>query len=81
MTLENFNYRTNPMFLRNQFSSDNDYGIPTLPKATLGDEETESLMLISFNSIKSDDARNSERFVHFFLYDYNFEKLWTKPRL
>ena len=38
MTLENFNYRTNPMFLRNQFPSDNIYGIPTLPKATLTGE-------------------------------------------
>lgn len=79
MTLENYNYRTNPMFLRNQFSSDNAYGIPTLPKATLTNEERENLMLIAFNSIKSDNARNSDRFVHFFLYDYNFEKLWTKP--
>ena len=29
--------------------------------------------------LKSDNANNSERFVHFFIYDYNFEKLWTKP--
>ena len=53
MTLENFNYRTNPMFLRNQFPSDNIYGIPTLPKAALTDEEKEKLMLIAFNSLKS----------------------------
>ena len=43
MTLENFNYRTNPMFLRNQFPSDNIYGIPTLPTAALTDEEKEKL--------------------------------------
>ena len=79
MTLENFNYRTNPMFLRNQFPSDNIYGIPSLPKAALTGEEQEKLMLIAFNSLKSDNANNSERFVHFFIYDYNFEKLWTKP--
>ena len=79
MTLENFNYRTNPMFLRNQFPSDNIYGIPSLPKTALTGEEQEKLMLIAFNSLKSDSANNSDRFVHFFLYDYNFEKLWTKP--
>jgi len=79
MTLENYNYRTDPMFLRNQFPSDNAYGIPTLPKVALTDKEQENLMLIAFNSIKSDNAQNADRFVHFFLYDYNFEKLWTKP--
>ena len=79
MTLENYNYRTDPMFLRNQFPSDNAYGIPTLPKVALTDKEQENLMLIAFNSIKSDNAQNPDRFVHFFLYDYNFEKLWTKP--
>ena len=47
MTLENFNYRTNPMFLRNQFPSDNIYGIPSLPKAALTGEEQEKLMLIA----------------------------------
>ncbi len=75
MTLENFNYRTDPMFLRDQFPSDNIYGIPSLPKAALTCEEQEKLMLIAFNSLKSDNANNSDRFVHFFIYDYNFEKL------
>ena len=62
MTLENYNYRTDPMFLRNQFPSDNAYGIPTLPKVALTDKEQENLMLIAFNSIKSDNAQN---FWHF----------------
>ena len=47
MTLENFNYRTDPMFLRDQFPSDNIYGIPSLPKAALTGEEQEKLMLIA----------------------------------
>ena len=25
-----------------------------------------------------DDGKHSERIVHFFLYDYNFEKVWNK---
>ena len=39
MTLENFNYRTNPLFLRNQFKSDNKFGIPDIPKIKFGDNE------------------------------------------
>ena len=35
MTLENFKYRTDPMFLRNQFQTDNIYGIPLLPRVQL----------------------------------------------
>ena len=79
MTLENFKYRTDPMFLRNQFQTDNIYGIPLLPRAQLNDDESDGLMLIPFNGIKSDNGKHRDRFVHFFLYDYNFEKVWTKP--
>lgn len=32
MTLENLNYRTKPLFLRNQFTSSNSYGIPEISK-------------------------------------------------
>ncbi|MCR4890267.1 MAG: DUF4417 domain-containing protein [Ruminococcus sp.] len=79
MTLENLNYRTNPMFLRNQFPSENAYGIPAIPKAEFNDDELKELRLLAFNQAKSDNGKHSERIVHFFLYDYNFEKLWDKP--
>lgn len=79
MTLENFNYRTNPLFLRNQFDSDNKYGIPKIPMANFDDTELSNLRLLAFNQLSSDNGKHSERMVHFFLYDYNFEKVWTKP--
>ena len=79
MTLENYNYRTNPMFLRNQFKSKNVFNIPNIPKIELSDEDFNNLKLIAFNAVKSDDGKNSDRFVHFFLYDYNFEKVWQNP--
>ena len=79
MTLENLNYRTNPMFLRNQFPALNAYGIPEIPKAEFNDEELKELRLLAFNQTKSDNGKHNERIVHFFLYDYNFEKIWNTP--
>lgn len=79
MTLENFNYRTNPMFLRNQFPSSNIYGIPNVPKVEFDDDELAELRLIAFNQSKSDNGLHNERIVHFFLYDYNFENIWKTP--
>lgn len=76
MTLENLNYRTNPMFLRNQFNSSNLYEIPDIPKVEFTDEDFKDLRLLAFNQTKSDDGLHNERIVHFFLYDYNFENVW-----
>lgn len=56
MTLENLNYRTNPMFLRNQFPALNAYGIPEIPKAEFNDEELKELRLLAFNQTKSDNG-------------------------
>lgn len=79
MTLENFNYRTNPLFLRNQFTSSNSYGIPEIPKSEFCDDDFKDLRLLAFNNAKSDNGKHSERIVHFFLYDYNFESVWKNP--
>jgi hypothetical protein len=75
MTEENYKYRTNPMFLRNQFGLD----MPLLPKVCLGDNEKEELRLIGFDVAKSDKDTHFNRFVHFFLYDYKFEDIWNNP--
>lgn len=79
MTEENYNYRTNPLFLRNQFADENPYGIPTIPKASLTDESCANLQLLGYDRINCDDGHMYDRMVHFFLYDYKFEKIWTKP--
>ena len=41
MTLENYNYRTDPLFLRNQFDKKGDgrYKIPQIPKAEFTDSD------------------------------------------
>lgn len=81
MTLENFNYRTNPLFLRNEFDSANSFGILDVPKTKFTEDELRNLIMLGLNQLKKDDGKHSERIVHFFLYDYNFEKVWNNPEL
>ncbi len=78
MTEENYTYRTSPLFLRNQFSGSGKFEIPVIPKAVFSDDELENLLLIGFDKAKNDD-KNLDRIVHFFLYDYKFEKIWERP--
>lgn len=75
MTEENYKYRTNPMFLRNQFGMD----MPILKKISLQDDEKEDLRLIGFDIAKTETDTHFNRFVHFFLYDYKFEDIWNNP--
>ena len=78
MTEENYTYRTSPLFLRNQFSGSGKFEIPVIPKAVFSVDEFENLLLIGFDKAKNDD-KNLDRIVHFFLYDYKFEKIWERP--
>ncbi|MBR5452197.1 MAG: DUF4417 domain-containing protein [Clostridia bacterium] len=81
MTLENYNYRTDPLFLRNQFDqvSHGKYKIPIIPKAEFSNEDFLDLLLIGFDKAKANDINFTDRMVHFFLYDYNFEGIWKNP--
>ena len=78
MTEENYNYRTSPLFLRNQFKETGDFGIPQIPKSDFSEDELKDLLLIGFDKARTDKL-NFDRMVHFFLYDYNFESIWKKP--
>lgn len=78
MTEENYAYRTSPMFLRNQFKGSGRFNIPVIPKAAFSDDELKKVNLIGFDKAKNDD-KNFDRIVHFFLYDYKFEKIWDRP--
>ncbi len=79
MTEENYNYRTSQIILRNQFLGDGAFQIPVIPKAEFSDEEFRELLLIGFDRAKADDTKNADRMVHFFLYDYKFERVWKEP--
>ncbi len=79
MTEENYHYRTNPMFLRNQFEGEGDWKIPYIKKTDLELSFSEDLRLIGFDKAKTGRDEHYNRIVHFFLYDYKFEDIWEKP--
>ena len=68
MSLENYQYRTNPLFLRNQFSLySGKYGIPIIPKPMVTRDDFHELRMIGFDKIKQDQGKHSSRIVHFFI--------------
>ena len=71
MTSENF--RTNPMFLRNQFKVDGIFDIPLLQTDEIDLEEIE---LIGYYKLCDN---KTEAIVHFFMDDYKFEAMWKDP--
>ena len=79
MTLENFNYRTNPLFLRNAFNSNEPWSMPVIPKTDINLTSDSDLRLIGFDKVKNGKDNHYKRMVHFFLYDYEFESIWENP--
>ena len=79
MTEDNYNYRTSQIMLRNQFPGDGPFQIPIIPKSEFSDEEFQDLRLIGFDRTHIEDDKNLDWMVHFFLYDYKFERVWKEP--
>ena len=76
MTEENDQYRTSQTMLRNQFEGEGTFQTPIIPKSSFSDEDFENLLLIGFDRARADDEKNRDRMVHFFLYDYKFDRVW-----
>ncbi len=79
MTEENYKYRTSPLFLRNQFKGGGKHKIPVVPRFQPQEGDFDDLLLIGFDKIRLEDQRHLGRMVHFFLYDYKFERVWKNP--
>ncbi len=79
MTQENYQYRTSPLMLRNQFPGTEPWKIPMIPRSEFSEDEFCDLRLIGFDRARADEDRHIERMVHFFLYDYKFERVWKDP--
>ena len=79
MTEENYKYRTSPLFLRNQFKGKGELQIPVIPKFKSKPNDFNDLLLIGFDKIGINDTNHFNRMVHFFLYDYKFERVWKNP--
>ncbi len=67
------------MFLRNTFKGDGKWQIPIISKPDIDLSVNEDLRLIGFDKVKTGKDEHYGRIVHFFLYDYEFEDIWTKP--
>ena len=79
MTEENYKYRTSQMFLRNQFAGSGKFKIPVIPKFKQTAGDFDNLLFIGFDKTKPEDNKHLNRMVHFFLYDYRFERVWNSP--
>ncbi len=79
MTEENYTYRTSQTLLRNQFPGRGKLKIPVIPKFEPGPGDFDDLLLIGFDKTHLEDQNHLDRMVHFFLYDYRFERVWKNP--
>ena len=79
MTEDNYNYRTSQIMLRNRFPGDGPFRIPIIPKSDFSEVEFRDLRLIGFDRTRIEDEKNLDWMVHFFLYDYKFERVWKEP--
>ena len=79
MTEENYNYRTSQALLRNQFPGRGNLKIPIIPKFEAKPGDFDDLLLIGFDKTHLEDNNHLDRMVHFFLYDYRFERVWKNP--
>lgn len=79
MTEENYNYRTSQTLLRNQFPGKGKFKIPIIPKFQEKPGDLDDLLLIGFDKTHLEDYNHLDRMVHFFLYDYRFERVWKNP--
>ena len=79
MTEENYRYRTSPFLLRNQFGGQGQFKIPIIPKFQAKKDDFKDLRLIGFDKTSPKNNNHLDRMVHFFLYDYKFERVWKNP--
>lgn len=66
----------NNLLLR-QFSSDNEYGFPSIKAARF--KITRTRKLLSYTHRDDKGHQHAEAICHFFLDDYRFESVWNKP--
>ena len=61
--------------VRNEFKTVGNYQIPLIRKQEI---DLDSVSLISFSDTKQDDEENAHKTVHFFTYDWIFDKVYEK---
>ena len=79
MTEENYKYRTSQIMLRNNLIGTGNWDIPVIPKFKSTKDDFNDLLLIGFDRTRMEDKKYLNRMIHFFLYDYKFERVWKRP--
>ncbi len=71
--MKSIEFRTNPMFLRNQFKGE---GVFEIPQLKIDGIDLEEIELIGYDKLCENET---EAIVHFFMDDYKFEVMWKDP--
>lgn len=75
--MKSFEFRNNPLFLRNEFEVDGKFQMPIVKKQ---DFNIDDVGLISISDTKYNDIDiNRKKGVHFFVDDYKFEAVYRNP--
>ena len=68
--------RRKQKLVRNEFQKCGKYGMPLIKRQTI---DLDKIELLSYLKSKNDDTENINKTIHFFTYDWNFEKVYDKP--
>lgn len=75
--MDSKSYRNNPLFLRNEFVSESEWGFPIVRRQKLN---LEGIKLIAYQDTKlHDSGLNRKKGVHFFIDDYRMEGIYRNP--
>ena len=72
--ITSYEFRNDPMFLRNQFRSVGMFKLPLVKKQEIS---LEDVSLIGYDKVNQSNDYKS--IVHFFLDDYKFESIYNNP--
>ena len=67
--------RNKQELVRNEFKTVGKYQVPLIRKQ---DIDLDTISLISFSDIKQGDKENAYKTVHFFTYDWLFDKVYER---
>lgn len=74
MKITSYEYRNDPLFLRNQFKSVGMFKLPLVKKQEIS---LEDVKLIGYDKINQ--SKDYDKILYFFLDDYRFESIYNNP--
>ena len=68
--------RQDPKLIRNQFESNNVFGIPTIKKCEI---KNKKLKFVGFDQIYTKKRGIEDKTIHFFIDDHKFNRVYNSP--